>query len=98
LAFKSTIRYSKISLVFGVDCNIFCEGVKGNAVVKQKPENTTVNCSILPFPVISTTLATAKPNVQVQVNVPLKQKICAPVQSNAAAALLAALTASALTT
>jgi hypothetical protein len=71
--FKSRIRYSKISLVFGVDCKLFCEGVKGNAVVEQKPENTQANCSILPFPSISTTVAMAKPNVQAQVNVaPLK--------------------------
>jgi hypothetical protein len=72
-AFKSRIGYSKISLVFGIDCKIFCEGVKGNAVVEQKSENTEANCSILPFPSISTTVAMAKPNVRAQVNVvPLK--------------------------
>jgi hypothetical protein len=75
-AFKSRIRYSKISLVFGIDCKIFCEGVKGNAVVKQKPENTKTNCSILPFPSISTTVAMAKLYVQAQVNVtPLKTTV-----------------------
>ncbi len=73
LAFKSRIRYSKISLVFGVDCKIFCEGVKGNTVVEQKLENTKANCSILSFSLISTTVASAKPNMQAQVNVvPLK--------------------------
>ncbi len=72
-AFKSRIRYSKISLVFDIDCRIFCEGLKGNAVVEQKLENTKANCSILPFPLISNTVAMAKPNVQAQVNAaPLK--------------------------
>jgi hypothetical protein len=31
--------YSKISFHFCKDCRIFCEGVKGNGIVKQKPEN-----------------------------------------------------------
>jgi len=31
--------YSEISFHFCKDCRIFCEGVKGNGIVEQKPEN-----------------------------------------------------------
>jgi hypothetical protein len=31
--------YSMISFHFSKDCRIFCEGVNGNSVVEQKPEN-----------------------------------------------------------